>query len=191
MTGDPKTPTPTGVLVIGYGNTLRGDDGVGPKVAEAIAALNLPGVQTLACPLLTPELADPISQAEKVIFVDAAVDAPKEVQWRRLEPNESSQIMAHAADPRTMLALARDVFGHVPEAWWLTIPAVELGFQEEFSTAVQRDFLVAVKKIQTFCGAAPLTMEVFFFFSLLGSVACCSGRDHAAATGAACACPHH
>jgi hydrogenase maturation protease len=155
MTGNPKAPAPTGVLVIGYGNTLRGDDGVGPKVAEAISALNLPGVQTLVCPLLTPELADPISQAEKVIFVDAAVDAPREVQWRRLEPNESSQIMAHAADPRTMLALARDVFGHVPEAWWLTIPAVDLGFKEEFTPAVQRDFQVAVKKIQAFCVAAP------------------------------------
>ena len=141
----------TEILVIGYGNTLRGDDGVGPRVAEAIEKLNLPGVQTLICPLLTPELADPIARAEKVIFVDAAVDAPKEVQWRKLEPNETSQLMAHAADPRTMLALARDVFGHVPEAWWLTIPAVDLGFHEEFSTEVRRGFDEAVKKIQAFC----------------------------------------
>jgi Ni,Fe-hydrogenase maturation factor len=59
--------------------------------------------------------------------------------------------MAHAADPRTMLALARDVFGHVPEAWWLTIPAVELDFCEEFSPAVQRDFGLAVNKIREFC----------------------------------------
>jgi hydrogenase maturation protease len=142
------------VLVIGYGNTLRGDDGVGPRVAEAVGHLGLPGVSTLICPLLTPELADPISRVEKVVFVDAAVDAPKEVQWRHLQPYESSQIMAHAADPRTMLALARDVFGHVPQAWWLTIPAVDLGFSEEFSPAVQRDFAVAIKKIQAFCGPA-------------------------------------
>lgn len=141
------------ILVIGYGNTLRGDDGVGPRVAEAVGNLGLPGVRTLICPLLTPELADPISRVEKVIFVDAAVDAPKEVQWRRLQPNESSQIMAHAADPRTMLALARDVFGRVPQAWWLTIPAVDLGFHEEFSPAVQRDFDVAIKKIRYFCGS--------------------------------------
>ena len=139
------------VLVIGYGNTLRGDDGVGPRVAEAVGHLGLPGVRTLICPLLTPELADPISRADKVIFVDAAVDAPREVQWRKLEPNETSQLMAHAADPRTMLALSRDVFGHVPEAWGLTIPAVDLGFSEEFSPAVKRDFSVAVKKIQDFC----------------------------------------
>ena len=141
----------TEFLVIGYGNTLRGDDGVGPRVAEAVGHLRLPGVRTLICPLLTPELADPISRAEKVIFVDAAVDAPKAVQWRKLEPNESSQLMAHAADPRTMLALARDVFGRVPEAWWLTIPAEDLGFHEDFSPAAQRGFAEAMEKIQAFC----------------------------------------
>jgi hydrogenase maturation protease len=142
------------VLVIGYGNTLRGDDGVGPRVAEAVGHLGLPGVRTLICPLLTPELADPISRAGKVIFVDAAMDTPHEVQWRNLEPNATSQIMAHAADPRTMLALARDVFGHVPQAWWLTIPAMDFGFGEELSPTVQRDFGVAVNKIRDFCGSS-------------------------------------
>jgi len=104
------------ILVIGYGNTLRGDDGVGPRVAEAIEELQLPRVRTLVCQQLSPEHAYQISRADLVVFVDAAVDAPKEVQWRPLEPNESSQLMAHAVDPRTMLALARDVFGHAPEA---------------------------------------------------------------------------
>ena len=151
MNCEPQVSIETGLLVIGYGNTLRGDDGVGPRVAEAVGKLRMPGVRTLICPLLTPELADPISRAGTVIFVDAAVDAPKEVQWRKLEPNETSQLMAHAADPRTMLALARDVFGRVPEAWWLTIPAVDLGFCEELSPDVQRSFAAAVKKIQAFC----------------------------------------
>ena len=150
------TNQPAGLLVIGYGNTLRGDDGVGPCVAESVGKLNLPGVRTLVCPLLTPELAEPIAHAAKVIFVDAAVDAPTEVQWRKLEPNETSQLMAHAADPRTMLALARDVFGHVPEAWWLTIPAVDLGFSEEFSPEVQRGFAEAVEKIQAFCRSSQI-----------------------------------
>ena len=137
-----------GFLVIGYGNMLRGDDGVGPRVAEAVAALNLPGVRTLVCQMLTPELADQMSQARVAIFVDAAVDAPKEVQLRKLEPNDSSQLMAHAADPRTMLALARAVFGHAPAAWWLTIPAVNLDFCEELSPETQRGFEEALEKIQ-------------------------------------------
>ncbi len=134
-------------LVIGYGNTLRGDDGVGPRVAEAVGALRLPGVRTLICQQLSPEHADPISQADAVVFVDAAVDAPKEVQLRPLEPNDSSQLMAHAADPRTMLALARDVFGHAPKAWWLTIPAVQMEFGEDLSPETKRGMNDAVGRI--------------------------------------------
>jgi hydrogenase maturation protease len=139
------------LLVIGYGNPLRGDDGVGPNVAEAVEALHLPGVQTLVCQQLSPEHAEPISRARTVVFVDAAVDAPKEVRLRKLEPGGSSQLMAHAADPRTMLALARDVFGRAPEAWWLTIPAVKLDFEESLSPEAQRGFAEAVEKIQELC----------------------------------------
>ncbi len=136
-------------LVVGYGNTLRGDDGVGPRVAEAIEKLKLPGVRTLICQQLSPEHAEPVSQAHTVVFVDAAVDAPREVQLRKLEPGASSQLMAHAADPRTMLALSRDVFGHYPEAWWLTIPAENTGFSEELSPSVRRGLDEAVEKIKT------------------------------------------
>jgi hydrogenase maturation protease len=139
---------PEGTLVIGYGNTLRRDDGVGPRVADAVAALALPGVRALACPLLTPELADPVSRAHVAIFVDAAVDAPREVQLRKLAPAGSSQVMAHAASPATLLALARDVFGHTPEAWWLTIPVEDLGMGEELSPLAQRGFEIAVQEVK-------------------------------------------
>ena len=135
------------LLVIGYGNTLRSDDGVGRKVVEAVAALNLPEVRTLACDLLTPELADSIAKADAVVFVDAAVDAPREVQLRPLQPAASPQLMAHAADPRTMLALARDVFGHTPLAWWLTIPVVNMAVGEGLSELAQRGFARAVEEV--------------------------------------------
>jgi hydrogenase maturation protease len=148
-----ESPSETaGFLVIGYGNPLRGDDGVGPKVAEAIEELHLPNVRTLICQQLSPEHAEPVSRARSVIFVDAAVDAPKDVQLRKLEPNESSQLMAHAADPRTMLALARDVFGHCPEAWWLTIPAIKLGFGEELSPVARHGYEVALEQIRMLAG---------------------------------------
>jgi len=168
------------LLVIGYGNSLRRDDGVGPRVAEAIEELQLPGVRTLVCQLLTPEYADPIARARRVIFVDAIVNASDKwqvtsdgktwqatngekscqstpdtghVQWRKLEPGETSQLMAHAADPRTMLALARDVFGHAPEAWWLTIPAIHLGFGTDYSPEAEAGFHTAVAEIKKLVAA--------------------------------------
>ena len=151
MTNTATSSSKPALLVIGYGNTLRSDDGVGPRVAEAVGSLRLPGVRTLICQQLSPEHADPISQSDAVVFVDAAVDASKEVRLHPLEPNESSQLMAHAADPRTMLALARDVFGHAPRAWWLTIPAVNLEFSETLSPEAKRGCDEAVERIQTLC----------------------------------------
>src|SRR5579859_7249585 len=144
----PRPHSKIALLVIGYGNTLRSDDGVGPRVVEAVEELTLPGVHTVIRGLLTPELAEPISQARCVVFVDGAVDAPAQVQLRPLSPGASSQIMAHAADPRTLLALARDVFGHAPEAWWLTIPAENMEIGEELSAKAKAGVVRAVEEIR-------------------------------------------
>jgi hydrogenase maturation protease len=148
MTNTANNQYPASLLVIGYGNTLRGDDGVGPRVAEAVGALGLPNVRTLICHQLSPEHAAPIAVAETVVFVDAAVDAPADVQLRPILPSDTSQLMAHAADPGIMLALSRDVFGHVPCAWWLTIPAVNLAFTEELTATARRGCVEAVEKIR-------------------------------------------
>jgi hydrogenase maturation protease len=137
------------LLVIGYGNELRSDDGVGPKVVSALEQLNLPGVRTMVCQQLMPELAEPVSLAQRVIFVDAAVDAASGIQLRELKPSESSQMIAHSADPRTLLALARDVFGHCPAAWWLTIPIEKLDFGSDLSPIARRGFQLALEKIQS------------------------------------------
>jgi hydrogenase maturation protease len=148
VTTNPHPDERTELLVIGYGNTLRGDDGVGPRVAETVEALGLPGVRTFTCQQLSPEQAEMISRAERVVFVDAAVDAPQEVQLRPLAPGDTTQLMAHAADPRTMLALAREVFGHAPQAWWLTIPITDLGFSEELSPKAEAGLAAAVQRIR-------------------------------------------
>ena len=136
------------LLVIGYGNTLRGDDSVGPRVAEAIEALKLPRVRTLSCNLLTPELAETISRVRLVVFVDASVEPEAEVEMKKLFPAESSQIFAHAADPRTLLAMARDLFGHVPEAWCLSIPVENLDIGEELSAMAKRGLDLAIKSLR-------------------------------------------
>jgi hydrogenase maturation protease len=132
------------LLVIGYGNTLRSDDGVGPRTAEAVAAMRFDGVETLSCHLLTPELAEPISRAEAVVFVDAAVDEPREVRLRLLEPAATSRFPGHAADPAVLLALARDVYGHTPRAWLLTIPAENTAIGEALSESTRRSLREAL-----------------------------------------------
>jgi hydrogenase maturation protease len=139
------------ILVIGYGNTLRCDDGAGPKVAEAVQALNLGEVRTIVCHQLSPELAEPVSRADLAVFVDAAVDGSAEVRYRPLRPCATAPIMAHAPNPQAVLALARTVFGRAPRGWWLTVPAVNLGFGEELSDPAKRGVEAAVEKIRALC----------------------------------------
>ncbi len=121
------------ILVIGYGNTLRQDDGVGPYVAERVSDLGLPGVRTHVAAQLNPEHAELLSKARLVVFVDASVSPGRKVGLRPVRAAATLQLTTHAADPATLVALARDLFGRAPEAWSLTIPAMQLGFGEEFS----------------------------------------------------------
>ena len=138
---------PSGILVIGYGNTLRQDDSAGPRVAEQVAALGLPGVDTLICPQLSPEHAEAVAQAAAVVFVDASADARQGGRLRLVLPDESPQLMTHAADPGKMLALARDVYGHAPRAWVLPVPAQNFGFGEEVSAVTRLGIAAAVRAV--------------------------------------------
>ena len=60
-------------LIVGYGNPLRGDDGVGQAVAQAFAGENaIAGVDAIVCHQLTPELAEQFAAAARVVLIDAA-----------------------------------------------------------------------------------------------------------------------
>src|SRR5579871_4879013 len=150
---------PQSLLVIGYGNELRRDDGVGPAVAAAVEAWQMSGVRAISCHQLTPELAESIAAAEMVVFVDAAVGASPAISLVALKPEASATGMSHAANPQALLELARHVFGHRPRAWWLTIPVTDLGFGEELSAQAKSGIQTALDRIRVlvasldFCGA--------------------------------------
>jgi hydrogenase maturation protease len=147
------------ILIIGYGNTLRGDDGAGQKIAEMVSEWGLDGVRSLPVHQLTPELADPISTAKLAIFVDAYPDADSQgFQVRRLESDPppaplekggaSGGNFSHNCDPRSLLQMAKFLYGSAPPAWWLLVPAVNFDFGEEFSAITQQGVGEALSKIK-------------------------------------------
>ena len=139
-------------LVIGYGNTLRRDDGVGVKIAEAVAEMNLPGVSVITRHQLVPELAEQISQSRAAVFVDADAKSKGEVALHEIEPGNAGQILAHATDPRSLLALAKQIFGRSPKAWTLAVPVDDLGFGDGLSPRATAGLEIAVEKIQSLAG---------------------------------------
>ncbi len=104
-------------VVIGYGNPLRQDDGIGRRAAEL-----LPGgeVEIICCHQLTPELAAALAGASLAIFLDAAVDQrPGEVLSRKVFPCHSGLTSHHLA-PEQLLDLARTLNGDAPPAFLIT-----------------------------------------------------------------------
>ena len=83
--------TDAGVLVVGYGNSLRGDDGIGWHAARLLTDdPRLAGARVLACHQLVPELAVDVSRAALVVLVDAAADGdPGAVSVRRVQPRRT------------------------------------------------------------------------------------------------------
>jgi hydrogenase maturation protease len=59
------------VVVVGIGSPDRGDDGVGPAVAAAVAGLGLPGVRVVTHAEPMDLLDDGLSAADVVVLVDA------------------------------------------------------------------------------------------------------------------------
>lgn len=143
-------------LIIGYGSTLRGDDGVGPRVVELLQTAGLPGVETIPCHQLTPELADPISRSRMVIFVDAAVDVPDGlVRVEPVSPMPAHQVMVHTVSPQTLLHLAKSVFGHCPPAWTVAIPVAAMDIGEQLSPLADSGAQTACQRIIELLRANP------------------------------------
>jgi hydrogenase maturation protease len=135
------------VLVIGYGNTLRGDDGIGPAVAEAVVEMGLPGVRVLVEHQLTPELAADLAESRLTVFVDAAV-GDKAVTAVRLVAATAGEVMTHAVDPSGLLALALAAYGRTPEAWLVTAAGADFGFRDGLSPTGTGNALEALGCVQ-------------------------------------------
>lgn len=134
-------------LILGCGNTLRGDDGVGPWLC-AWAERRLcsePGVRVIARQQWTPELAEDVAAADAVVFIDCSLEsAPGSVQLDDIVASSGENPPAtHTVGAPELLALARDLYGSMPQrALLLTIGAGSTELGEEFSLPV-KDALVS------------------------------------------------
>ena len=124
-------------LLIGYGNPLRGDDGVGWVVAEMVAARQT-AVSVLIRHQLTPELAEPISQAARVVFIDAtAIGTPGDLVCHHLTPEGASgQLFSHTCNPAGLLHMAQMLYGQAPVGYLFTVTGASFGYEEQLSEVV-------------------------------------------------------
>lgn len=109
------------VLVIGYGNPGRLDDGLGPALAEMLARRGLPGVTVDADYQLTVEDAAAVAEHDLVVFADAAVSGTAPFWVRRVTPEARWTFTTHSVAPESVLGMAREMFGATAPGYALGI----------------------------------------------------------------------
>ncbi|KAA6464471.1 hydrogenase maturation protease [Acidobacteria bacterium AB60] len=128
-------------LILACGNTLRGDDGVGPWLADWAEEHfgDEPRVHIISRQQWTPDLAADLAGAETVLFLDCSVESiPGEIKLRAIEPAQLKPgIATHHTGAAELLALARELYGAAPRnSLLLTIGAGSTEFGETFSPVV-------------------------------------------------------
>jgi hydrogenase maturation protease len=139
------SPQAHNVLLYGYGNPGRGDDGLGPALAAAVEELDLPGIEVDANYQLTVEDAADLGRFGTVVFADAAAAGPAPFWFARIDPSATGHLgfTSHSVTPGQVLALARDLFGSRVPAYTLGIRGYEFGELALGLSAQARDNLAA------------------------------------------------
>jgi hydrogenase maturation protease len=146
--GEASSPGAPRILVIGYGNPGREDDGLGPAAAAEIERLGRPGVRVRDNYQLVLEDAADVAEADVVWFIDAARAGPEPFEIRRLAPAASSTFTSHLAKPETILAIAERYYGRSPEAWLVGIRGYEFDhFDERLTERAKHNLRQAVTHI--------------------------------------------
>jgi hydrogenase maturation protease len=148
------------VIVIAYGNPLRGDDGLAWHAADELKSkFASSDVEILKRHQLVPELAEDISHANLVIFMDAAVEktanAPS-AELRILEIGQQETTWAngspfhHQFSPASLLALTLKLYKARPRAFVAELLGKDFDPGERFSPAVQHampEFVGRIEKL--------------------------------------------
>jgi hydrogenase maturation protease len=123
------------VLVVGYGNTIRGDDGIGWRAVESLARAGVPShLVAMLVHQLNPELARTVADAGLALFVDAARDGqPGQLRCRPVPIDAPESDLTHQLTPAALMALARSLYGAAPPAFEITMSGERFDVYEGLS----------------------------------------------------------
>ena len=128
-------------LVIGFGNTLRSDDGAGIWTAEKLSVFQIPGIVVECTHQLSLDLLEDFSSFDRIVFIDAAVDG-KDVAFEPVgKPDVEVPSSAHHLTPADLLNTYTELYNRQIDAFFCTVRGEEFEFGTELSrgTAIRAE----------------------------------------------------
>ncbi|QQS50190.1 MAG: hydrogenase maturation protease [Bacteroidota bacterium] len=131
------------ILVYGYGNPGRQDDGLGILLAEHIEDWakkhQYNSVFTDTNYQLNIEDAYDLNQFDIVIYADASLEEVDQFKLEILEPNMNAGFSMHAVSPGYILGLCQSIYESIPKAYLLHIKGYEWEFMAGLSTQAKEN----------------------------------------------------
>jgi hydrogenase maturation protease len=102
------------LVVFGWGNDARGDDGLGPLLLERVTRAAWPEVCAIEDFQLQIEHALDLDGADLVLFLDAGKDTPEPFAFAEIEPARGAAHTTHALSPEALLEVYARALGKAP-----------------------------------------------------------------------------
>ena len=135
------------ILVYGYGNPGRQDDGLGIFLAEKVekwAAQN--GYDTVVTDTnyqLNIEDAYNLNDYDLVVYADASIEEMQNYKFEVLEPELNTNFSMHSVSPAFVLGLCKEIYNEVPETYLLHLKGYEWEFMKDMSEKANHNLKVA------------------------------------------------
>lgn len=137
------------ILIFGFGNPGRLDDGLGPAFAERMEQEAPAGVTVDSDYQLNVEDAATVAEHDIVLLVDAAEAGPDPFWLNRIEPISHMSFSSHSVKPDALIGMARDVLGKNPSAYILGIRGHEFNeFGERLSESARSNLEAALEFVR-------------------------------------------
>jgi hydrogenase maturation protease len=140
------------VLLYGYGNPGRKDDGLGPVLSDLlekwIVQEDLKNMQVDSNYQLNIEDALTIRDYDIVIFIDASIEDIDSFTVTRVEPSDRVNYTMHSVSPSFVLHLCEKIFQYVPETFLVHIKGYEFELEEGLSDKAAENLHLAFRFIK-------------------------------------------
>lgn len=145
------------LLLFGYGNPGRGDDGLGLDLIERIAQLNLADVECQNDMQLQVEHVTDLAGCDQALFIDADVFCADPFKFSEIRAEKNGSYTSHAMNPSALLHAYQRVYGvDGPPAFLLRIRGYDFGLGDSLSDQAAANLEAATKLVVKLCKTSSL-----------------------------------
>jgi hydrogenase maturation protease len=143
------TDTGGSLFIVGIGNTLRSDDGIGDFICRELSCLPLKNTEISFALQLNTEWLEIFLAYDTVIMVDARADGDQQVRFEPVQPDQYlSSRTSHYLDASTLSALITGLLGSKPSLLVCSVRGYDFSIGEGLSPRGMTTALEALRVLR-------------------------------------------